>query len=165
MSILYGLSVWLHAVAATSWVGSMIFFAAVVVPVLRREDLRSVAPRLIRDFGARFRVLAWASLALLGLTGIANLALRGIGLDTLCQAVFWSTSFGRTLGWKLGFVGITVAVTAAHELSTRAAAREGTVSAADAARARRIASWIGRGILLASLCILFFAVALVRGFL
>jgi hypothetical protein len=32
-------------------------------------------------------------------------------------------------------------------------------------RARRIASWLGRAVLLASLAILFFATALVRGFL
>ena len=116
MATLYALSVWLHVVAATSWVGSMIFFAAVVVPVLRRDDLRPVAPRLLRILGARFRVLAWTSLAVLGVTGISNLIFRGFGLEVLCQPTFWATSFGRALGWKLGFVGITVAVTATHEL-------------------------------------------------
>ena len=150
MSTLYVLSVWLHVVAACSWVGSMIFFATVVVPVLHRDDVQTFGPRLLRVLGARFRVLAWTSLAVLVLTGISNLSLRGIGLEALCQSSLWRTSFGRALGWKLGFVGITIAVTAAHELSTRQGP-DGEVSAVQARRARRVASWIGRSIMLASL--------------
>jgi uncharacterized membrane protein len=60
VGVLYALSVWLHIVVSAAWVGSMIFFAAVAVPVLRRNDMRSAAPQLMRLLGARFRVLGWA---------------------------------------------------------------------------------------------------------
>ncbi len=149
---LYALSVWLHVVAATAWVGSMIFFAAVVVPILRREELRSAAPGLILLIGKRYRKLAWISLAVLVATGVTNLYFRGIGWSMLASADFWlSSAFGRALGWKLGFVALVLGLTAAHDAS--------------ATRGRRWASWLGRTLLLASLAILFFATALVRGFL
>ncbi len=144
----------------------MIFFATVVVPVLRRDDMKAVAPRLLRVLGPRFRALGWASLGVLVLTGISNLYLRGIGVRVLCDALFWASPFGHALAWKLGFVGITITVTATHDIVTRKReldVMERSPSSAEAQRARRVASWVGRGIMVSSLFILYFAVALVRG--
>lgn len=147
---MYALSVWLHVVAATAWVGSMIFFAAVAVPVLRRDDLRDAAPRLVALLGARFRVLGWIALGVLILTGIGNLYFRGIGWSLLATRDFWSTAFGRALAWKLALVALVLVATASHD--------------ALSGRGRRTASWLGRSVLIASLAILYFATALVRGF-
>lgn len=165
---LYALSIWLHLVAAAAWVGSMIFFSAVGVPVLRREELRAVAPRLLRLLGARYRVLGWIALGALVVTGGVNLYFRGVRWGTLCEPAFWSTPFGRPLAWKLGFVALVLLATVAHEVLTGARAvdsLERDPRSPEAARARRAASWIGRLVLLLSLAILFFAAALVRGFL
>jgi putative copper resistance protein D len=161
--VLYVLSVWLHVVAATVWVGSMVFFAAIIVPVARRDDVKKVAPFLVRTIGARFRVLGRISLIALVLTGVSNLYLHGFGIDVLRQRAFWETPFGRTLAWKLVFVALTIGVTAAHEWSAASATLTRESSAVQTERARKIASWVGRGIMVASLCILFFAVTLVRG--
>jgi uncharacterized membrane protein len=168
VSPLYALSIWLHLVAAAAWVGSMIFFAAVAVPVLRRDETRAAAPALLRLLGARYRVLGWIALGVLIATGISNLHYRGVTWALLLDGAFWSTSFGRALGWKLSFVLLVVILTAAHEALTgkrAVAALERDPSSAGAARTRRAASWLGRVVLLASLAILFFAAALVRGFL
>ena len=164
---MYALSVWIHVVAATAWVGSMIFFAVALVPVLRRDDLRPSAPALLRLVGARFRALGWIALAVLIITGAANLYFRGIGWSILRDGAFWSTSFGRALAWKLSLVALVVMATAAHDLLTgkRALdALERSPTSGEGLRARRLASWLGRIVLLASLAILFFATALVRGF-
>jgi uncharacterized membrane protein len=147
---LYAASVWIHVVAATAWVGSMIFFSAVVVPVLRRGELRDAAPALVARVGNRYRRFGWIALAVLLLTGASNLYFRGIGFHLLASSDFWQTSFGRALGWKLGFVAVVLVLTGAHGVG---------------ARDRRVASWLGRALLLASLAILYFATALVRGFL
>ena len=147
---MYALSVWIHIVAAAAWVGSMIFFAAVAVPALRSEAMRDVAPKLIQLLGKRYRVLGWISLGLLVTTGVTNLVLRGIGWTTLSDGAFWSTTFGRALMHKLGLVAIVLIATIAHEMT--------------AMKTRKAASWLGRGVLVASLAILHYATALVRGF-
>lgn len=142
----YVLSVWLHVLAATIWIGSMVFFAIVIVPVLRREN----ASPLILPMGKRFGVLGRITLTTLILTGALNLHLRGITWANLGSHDFWSQDFGRMLAWKLLFVVLVVAATAFHDVRS--------------ARSPRVASAIGRFMLLASLVILFFAVAMVRGF-
>lgn len=159
----YALTVWIHIAAAAVWIGSMVFFAAVVVPVLRhhRGD-----PGLLAQIGARFRVLGLSSLAVLVATGVANLYLRGITALALHERAFWSTDFGRLLAWKLGLVAIVLLSTAAHDLVlTRRATRalEADPCSPYAVRRRRLASWLGRFVLLASLAILYLALALVRG--
>ena len=167
MGTLYVLCVWLHVVAAAAWVGSMVFFAAVAVPVLRREELRAVSPRLLRLLGARYRVFGWVALGVLLTTGVSNLYFRGMLGALFIDRSLWDTAFGHALACKLVLVSLVLVATAAHELVTGKRAidamhRDPNSSAA--VRARRLASWLGRGVLLASLAILYFADALVRGF-
>lgn len=149
--VVYTVSVYLHVLAACAWIGSMFFFAAVVVPVLRRAENGPHAPMLLRKMGRRFRIFGWVCLALLLVTGALNLALHGIDLATLGVAAFWTSSFGRPLSYKLLAVVVVFALTAAHDaLSTRP-------------DARKLASWLGRATLLASMVVVLFAVWLVRG--
>jgi hypothetical protein len=51
VQVLYTISVYLHVVAACAWVGSMLFFSIVVVPVLRHQDQTAAAgsPRPAAD--------------------------------------------------------------------------------------------------------------------
>jgi putative copper resistance protein D len=162
----YTLCVWVHVIAATAWVGSMIFFAVVVVPVLRRPDLRATAPALIRSMGARFRALGWVSLGVLVVTGVLQLGFRGIGLADFAKPEFRASAFGRALDYKLALVALVLLVSLAHDaLSGKRALEimEREPGSARALRTRRAASWIGRATMLLSLAVLYFAVALVRG--
>lgn len=134
MQALYTTSVIVHIVAACTWVGSLVFFAAVVVPTVRGEAFAGVRARLVRALGGRFRVLGWISLRLLLATGVSNLLLRGIDLDALSSATFWRTEFGWTLAHKLAFVALALLSTAAHDFF--------------ALRSRRVSSWLGRATLL-----------------
>jgi putative copper resistance protein D len=150
----YVLVTWLHVLAATVWIGSMVFFALVVVPALRRPEARGSAGALIEILGARYRVLGTVSLAILLVTGFVELAYRGIGWAELTSRPLWASAFGRTLAHKLALVGVVVAATAAHEVVTRLGAT----------KHRRAASWIGRVMMIASLAILYLAVCLARGY-
>jgi putative copper export protein len=132
----------------------MVFFAAVVVPTIRRPEMRPSAPILMRFVGPRFRVLGWAALGVLGITGVLNLYFRGITWSMLVDGGFWSAGFGRILGYKLVLVAVVVVMALAHEW---------VASGSGEAQARR-ASWLGRVMLVLSLAILFLAVSLVRGF-
>ncbi|HEX8792425.1 MAG TPA: CopD family protein [Polyangiaceae bacterium] len=149
MYALYTSSVIVHVVAACTWVGSLVFFAVVVVPTVRRDDYAAVRAPLVRMLGRRFRVLGWVSLGLLVVTGVSNLLLRGINLEALFSASLWDTSFGRTLARKLVFVALALLSTAAHDFL--------------ALRSRRASSWLGRATLFFSVCAVVWAVYLVRG--
>ena len=155
----YILSLWIHLVAATAWIGGMIFFAAVVVPGLRDASLRPAAPAVLRVVGERYGKFGWATLAVLLVTGCTNLWLRGIGWAQLSAPEFWSSGFGRTLFHKLLLVGLALAAAVSHHVLVRTTPGEPTL--APAARVR--ASWIGRAILAFSLGVLYFAVKLSRG--
>lgn len=166
MGALYSTSVFVHVVAACAWIGSMVFFAAVVVPVLRRpEHSVSFAP-LLRSLGARYRVLGWTCIAVLAATGLSNLALRGLGLDALSSGALWASGFGHALALKLALVALVVLATGTHDVlfGARAMQRVSTDPRSPAAvRARRVASWLGRLTLLLSLLVVLAAVWLVRG--
>ena len=86
MHALYTLSVFVHVLAACAWIGGMIFFGAVIVPVVRRPEYAGLFPDLVRRVGARFRVLGWVCLVVLVGTGIANLAVRGFGVAEIMSA-------------------------------------------------------------------------------
>jgi putative copper export protein len=148
---LYTISVYVHVIAACGWIGSMLFFSVVVVPVLRRSAQAAAAAALVRQVGMRFRTFGWTCIGTLLVTGALNLGLRGVGLDTLTSGAFWAEGFGRVLACKLVAVIVVLGLTVTHDaLSLRP-------------EARRIASWVGRLTLLASLLVVLFAVWLVRG--
>lgn len=160
----YGVVVWLHVLAAAVWVGSMVFFAAVVVPFVRKLEPQAAAP-LIRTIGVRFRALGWVALGALVVTGAANLYYRGLTWEMLTSGAFWTAGFGLVLGWKLGLVAIVVIATALHDVLAASPARHPAGAARAEQLARRRASWLGRFVMVVSVVILFLAVALVRGFL
>jgi uncharacterized membrane protein len=161
--MIYRLSVWLHLVAASAWVGGILFFALVLVPLVRRGDPGRAAA-LVRDVGMRFRPVGWGALALLVITGITNLLGRFPARD-LATAEFWLSPFGHTLLAKLGMVLAVIVVTVVHDaVGPRAtAAAMAKPGSAEARRLRRLASVLGRIDAVLALLILFVAVALVRG--
>jgi putative copper export protein len=158
---LYHVSVWLHLAAAASWVGSLVFIAAVLVPVLRRGD-EATRSRVLRESGPALRALGWISFAVLLVTGVFNIAARGYRLRDLDDRL-WQGPFGHALTWKLLLFAGVLGLSAVHDfrLGPRAAGLEPGSPAA--LRSRRLASWIGRLNLLLALAILFFATMLVRG--
>ena len=72
------LLVWVHLLAAISWIGGTIFLSVVLVPVLKREPFASQRAMLFRTIARRFRVVVWGAIAILLLTGPLLLHQRGI---------------------------------------------------------------------------------------
>jgi putative copper export protein len=152
MHALYLASVYVHIVAACAWIGSMLFFSLVVVPVIRRPEHVATAGPLVRMVGLRYRGFGWVCIGTLLVTGVINVWLRGVGLGALLSGPFWANGFGRALAYKLTGVLVVLGLTGAHDLlSLRPQA------------GRRAASWLGRVTLLASLLVVLFATWLVRG--
>lgn len=163
MQWLYLLAVWIHVLAACAWVGSMLFFSAVLAPAMRVSGVSAARSPLMRSIGARYRRFGWASLAVLAVTGVFNLHARGIGIDVLSSAAFWGSSFGHTLAAKLTFIALVLAATTGHDVFMRSHRPPPDRESPAAVAYRRRASRLGRATLALSLLVVLFAVELVRG--
>jgi len=158
--------VFIHIVAAALWAGGLLFLALVALPVARRlpPEERS---RLVAALGRQFLPVAWAALAVLLVTGIFNLAWRGVTWESVVTGRVFTGTFGRILGIKLVLVMATLGLSALHDfLIGPASARAADRAGGDAVRARRLrrnAAWIGRVNTVIALAILLLAVMLVRG--
>ncbi len=156
----YVVSVYLHILAAATWVGGIIFLVAVVVPSLRRAP----NPALLREAVFRFRTVGWIAFAVLLATGLYNLHVRGIGWSELTDPAFRATSSGKALLVKLACFAVVIALQAVHDFSigprALAAMEQGSP---EAQRLRKQAGWFGRINGLITLVIVFCAVVVVRG--
>ena len=160
---MYWINVTIHVLAAIVWLGGMFFFALVGAPVLRTVEPPAVRAELFTRLGRRFRKVGSAALAVLIVTGVANLHFRGLlHTHVVGSAAFWRTPYGTSLAWKLGSVVVMIAAGATHDvLAVRSAGREAGSEAAQQLRRRgallaRVAAVAGLGAVIA-------AVRLARG--
>jgi uncharacterized membrane protein len=166
MRTLYLVSVWLHIVAATAWLGGMLFLVFVVVPALRRPELAANATSAIRVLGERYRTVGWSTLLVLLVTGAANVAFRAGSSRGVFEAEWWATPFGRILAAKLTLVLLVLLLSGLHDfLVGPRAGRLMAEAPGDPAtgRWRTAARWMGRINLLFALAIVGLAIRLVRG--
>jgi len=166
MHTLYLASVWLHIIAAMTWIGGMLFLVTVLVPLLRKPGMRDRATELFHLTGVRFRVVGWIALGTLVVTGTFNVVHRGYSLGQLMSGEAFAGAWGHALAAKLTLVGLIVISSVVHDFyvgpkATRLA-REGAPPERREAL-RRAASWMGRVTLLLALAVVAVAVTLVRG--
>lgn len=165
MRLLYLVSVWLHILAATAWIGGMFFLVLVVVPYLSSVG-RANAGALLGGTGRRFRGVGWVCFGLLLLTGSFNLFVRGVRLGDLGSARFYGSEFGRLLLLKLVAFAIVLGLSAVHDFAVgprATTALERDPGGAEAEALRRRASWLGRLNAVLALVLVALGVMLVRG--
>jgi uncharacterized membrane protein len=165
MHLFYLLSVWLHILAATVWIGGMFFLVLVVVPWLRRGD-RAAAGAFLRETGERFRTVGWLCFGILLVTGTYNLRVRGVKLSDFASGEWLASPLGRTVLYKLGGFAAVLAVSAVHDfvIGPRAAAAiQRDPHSPEAEKLRRRASLLGRANALLALVLVAVGVMLVRG--
>ena len=165
MASLYWISVTLHVLAAMLWLGGMLFLAAVGAPVLRAIDPPALRQRLFHELGVRFRTIGWGAIALLIVTGIANLHFRGwLRWDgVLGESAFWSTTPGHALAWKLIAVTTMLVVSLVHDFVLGPAAGRAVAGSPEAVKLRRHAALAARATALLGLVVVIAAVRLARG--
>jgi copper resistance protein D len=165
MRTLYFVSVWLHIVAATTWIGGMLFLVLVVVPWLRHGG-RAHAALLLRETGSRFRNVGWACFVVLAVTGTFNLWIRGVRPGDFLRVEWLESSFGRAVVAKLLLFALVLATSVVHDFIVGPRATEAigrNAHSPEAAGLRRRASWLGRVNVLLALLLLAVAIVLVRG--
>lgn len=164
MRELYLASVYIHVMAAITWVGGMVFIVAVVVPWLRRGDRRTAA-LLMRDTGKRFRSVGWACLLLLVVTGTFNLWARGVRIQSLWDPMWLASPFGRAVIAKTALVTLILVISVAHDFFIGPAASRAVETGRpheEAERLRRRASLLGRANLTLALLVVAVAITLSR---
>ncbi|HEY6722455.1 MAG TPA: DUF4149 domain-containing protein [Polyangiaceae bacterium] len=165
MRLLYLVSVGIHILAATVWIGGMLFLVLVVVPWLRRGG-RTDAAIFLRETGERFRNVGWICFGLLLITGTFNLWVRGVRLSDFGRAEWLESSFGKTVLVKLGAFLVVLVVSALHDFvvgprATKAIAAD--ARSTDARQQRRRASMLGRINVVLAIVLVAAGVVLVRG--
>lgn len=162
---LYIASVWLHILAATIWVGGMLFLVLVVAPWLRGGG-KAHAVAVLREAGRRFRVVGWACFGVLLATGSFALWMRGVRLESFVTPGWLGSTFGRVVLAKLGLFGVILVLSGLHDfcIGPRATAMlEHDPRSEEARHLRRRAAWMGRLNAVLGLVIVLVAVLLVRG--
>jgi putative copper resistance protein D len=154
------LLVWLHLLAAISWIGGIIFLSVLLVPVLKREPFASQKALLFRTIAMRFRAVVWGAIAVLLFTGPLLLHQRGI-------PIAHPSGWPMVLVVKLGLVTILFLLTLTHDLII--GPRVGKILQLPTERRTRFdhtlvlwSPWIARFSLVLALTVLFAAVLLVR---
>ena len=152
--------VWLHVLAAVSWIGGMIFLSLVLAPLVRNRKAAPEFMALFRSAARRFRFVVWGAIAVLLSTGPVLLLQRGLSLLN-------PTEWPHVLWLKLGLVGALLLLTATHDLLLGAQVRK--ISALpEGARSSweqtivRTSSWVPRVALVLALGVLLAAVAFAR---
>jgi len=165
MHSLYILSVWLHILAATIWVGGMLFLVLVVVPWLRSGG-QQYAGLFLRETATRFRSIAWWCFGVVLVTGTFNLWMRGVRFGNFVDPQWLASPFGSTVAAKLAVFALVLAISARHDWvvgpqASAAIAKDPRSEEAD--RLRRAASLHGRLNTLLALLLLAIGVMIVRG--
>ena len=152
--------IWLHLVAATVWIGGILFLALVFVPVLRNQSNQTFAQTFFRAVAQRFRIVARVAIILLIVTGIL----------LLDQRALFSLPFDRwpsILLVKLLLVSVLIAISLFHELIIGPKVKfikeiPESVRTQSQHILLRMSPWINRTIALLSVSILYTAAILAR---
>jgi len=152
--------VWIHLIAAVSWIGGMIFLSLVLAPSYRAMASKPDAGALFRATARRFRLIVWGAVAVLLLTGPMLVLSHGWPL-------FEPTRWPSHLGLKLSLVVLLLLMTLAHDLVFGPRVRAILALPSDGRTASdqtilTAATWLPRVALVLSLALLFAAVMLAR---
>jgi copper resistance protein D len=150
-----------HVLSAFVWLGGMLFLGLVGAPALRAVEPPALRQRLFQDIGTRFRSVGWIAIAILVVTGVANLWYRG-WLGELPNADFWRTATGRALAAKLACVTVMIATSAVHDFALGPAAGKSKPGSPEAVRLRRQAARLARVNAIVGVLLVIAAVRLAR---
>ncbi len=111
--LLRTLILWLHLLAAITWIGGLVFQLLVVFPTLARAIPTDERVRFALSLEARFRVIVWPAVGLVLFTGLVNL--MNVWYATVVTAGSISPTFVPVLSVKLSIVLGMIALQAVQQ--------------------------------------------------
>ena len=111
--LLRAVILWLHLLAAMTWIGGLVFQLLVVFPTLARAATGERI-RLALSLEARFRALVWPAVGLILFTGLVNL--MQVWYATVVTVGSLSPMFIPVLSIKLSLVLGMIALQAVQQL-------------------------------------------------
>ncbi len=103
---------WLHVIAAVTWVGGNLILAMVIVPHFRQSLPPVERIKLLTQIGKRFEPVVWGCIGVLFFTGLINIF---TAIDITSPTAL-SGAFMRTLLIKLVLFFVLVLLTALHSM-------------------------------------------------
>lgn len=154
MEMIYKVAVATHVIAATIWVGGVLFMALVAIPVARTLEPK-LRVRVTSAIGRGFQRVGWASLGWLVLSGSFMMHFWGARGANLLDLSFFKAPHTRVLGLKLVLVTLMMLLSLTHDVFVGPRASRSTTSK-QASRYRTLAAWQGRitGVLVVVIVIL-----------
>jgi len=152
MNTIYHISVWLHIIGVSFWIGGMLFLPMVLLPSIKDHPDRR---NLLMQSGLKFRFFGYIVLGLLLVTGISNIFLRGVDVSWKFLVI---SRYGKLVITKLVLFLCILAVSLLHDVQ----ARKRLSTDEEKRKFKIIAVWSGRILLIISLIMAFIGVVLSR---
>ncbi len=99
---------WLHLLAASLWIGGMLYLSLVYLPIIQKQAMLGRTQALLSILPG-FSPLAITGVIIMAVTGPFNATFHMTSLSQLLD-----TAYGRTLLIKIGLVGAMLLVSAIH---------------------------------------------------
>ena len=153
MSSWYYISVWLHIIGGAFWIGGMLFLPLVLLPGIKDHPDRK---NLLMATGLKFRFYGYIVLAMMFITGLLNIYLRGLSFSF---NFFIMTRYGQLVELKIILFVLMITISLLHDLIVGRKA----VEQMENKNIKLIARWTGRLLLLISLIMAYVGVVISRG--
>ena len=153
MSTWYYISVWLHIIGGAFWIGGMLFLPFVLLPGIKDHPDRK---NLLMATGLKFRFYGYIVLAMMFITGLLNIYLRGLSFSF---NFFIMTRYGQLVELKIILFVLMITISLLHDLIVGRKA----VEQMENKNIKLIARWTGRLLLLISLILAYIGVVISRG--
>lgn len=158
---LYHALVYIHIIGAIIWVGGILFLGFVAVPATRHMPTQERG-QLLDALGRRFRVLGYAVLTIIAITGILQAGFQGATVANVLDGSFFATRFGKVLGIKLIFVVLMVAVSSVHDFYIGPRSADALAAGSESEGLRKAASWLARITAILALLVVYYATKMLR---
>ena len=153
MTSWYYISVWLHIIGGAFWIGGMLFLPLVLLPGIKDHPDRK---NLLMATGLKFRFYGYIVLAMMFITGLLNIFLRGLSFSF---NFFIMTRYGQLVELKIILFVLMITISLLHDLIVGRKA----VEQMENQNIKLIARWTGRLLLLISLIMAYIGVVISRG--
>jgi len=144
--------VWLHVLAAVTWLGGLIYQAHALAPAARRGS-----PGPFADAAARGRPATWTAIALVVLTGFYNVTMLG-PLDRVMER-----GAGLLLAGKFMLVLLAVALAGQRDFAQVPRLRRALAAGDDPRPMLAAIAWLDRIVIILGVAVVYLGLAISRG--